>query len=125
MLFVRQGAQGGNKRAIACATRRSALLARIGMLASVLLLAGCSRMPMLNPVGTVGEDETRLFYLAVGVMLLIIVPVIILTLWFAWRYRASSSDNGYDPGFTQSPIISQVTLFVPLFPCSRSRCWVR
>lgn len=79
-----------------------------------LLMAGCSRMPMLNPIGTVGEDETRLFYLAVGVMLMIIVPVIVLTLWFAWRYRASSKKDDYDPSFTNSSVIGQVTLFIPL-----------
>ena len=118
MLFVRLGTLRGSRSAVLWAARKRILLARACLAASALLLAGCSRMPMLNPVGTVGEDETRLFYLAVGVMLSIIVPVILLTLWFAWRYRASSGKRGYDPEFTESPIISKVTLFVPLLTIS-------
>ena len=84
---------------------------------ALLLLAGCdkSRMPMLNPVGSVGEGEAELFYISVGIMLAIIVPIMIALLWFAWRYRASGPDDGYDPSFDDSPIIHQVTLFVPLF----------
>ena len=116
MLFERLHTRWDIKSVILHPVRRLGPGPRACMVAlALLMLSGCSRMPMLNPVGTVGETETRLFYLAVGVMLLIIVPVILLTLWFAWRYRASSSKDGYDPKFTNSSIISQITLFVPLF----------
>ncbi len=81
------------------------------------MLAGCGKdsMPILNPVGEVARDEASVFYMSVIVMLVIIVPVMIGTLWIAWRYRASSNHDDFDPEFDDSPIIHQVTLFVPLF----------
>ena len=116
MSFERMHEAGGDKPAARWAVR----MPRAGRTAVATLawlaLAGCAggRMPMLDPAGSVGEAEARLFYLSVGVMLMIIVPVILITLWFAWRYRASSSKDAYDPKFSSSSIIGRITLFVPL-----------
>ncbi|MCA8927619.1 MAG: COX aromatic rich motif-containing protein [Alphaproteobacteria bacterium] len=81
------------------------------------LLSGCSLapIPLLNPVGAVGEAEANLFFLSVTVMLIIIVPVMIATLWFAWRYRAANNGRDYDPNFVEHPVINKITVFVPLF----------
>lgn len=117
MSFQHPGTAGGRKAATRSSHPAASLLAR-GCTAALmaLVLGACARdrLPMLDPVGSVGEAETGLFYISVGVMLLIIVPVILITLWFAWRYRASSSKDAYDPTFTNSPIISKVTIFIPL-----------
>ncbi|MFV0643529.1 MAG: COX aromatic rich motif-containing protein [Sphingomonadaceae bacterium] len=80
------------------------------------MLGACSTndIPLLNPVGDVGADEARLFYISVTIMAAIIIPVILLTFYFAWRYRASGKDKGYDPAFDHSPVIDGVTLFIPL-----------
>ena len=118
MSHVRPDAQIGRRSAMPKAARRMRRPVRSCLAsAALLLLAGCStqRMPILNPTGSVGEAEARLFYLAVGVMLLIIVPVMLGTLWLAWHYRASSRKHDYDPEFDDSPVINKVTLFVPLF----------
>ena len=53
-------------------------------------LAGCSgNFAVLDPKGSVGVAEKSLILTATWAMLLVVVPVIILTLLFAWRYRAS------------------------------------
>lgn len=67
----------------------------------LLCLAGC-KMEVLNPSGDLAVQERDLVILATGLMLLIIVPVIIMTLLFAWRYRASNTAAPYRPDWHHS-----------------------
>lgn len=76
--------------------------AAFALLAPVLLLlAGCQR-EVLNPAGDVALQQRNLIYTSTGLMLLIIVPVILLIVIFAWHYRAGSRDATYDPHFDHS-----------------------
>ena len=52
-----------------------------------VLLAGCDTVVM-NPSGDIAAQQGHLIVVSTVLMLLIIVPVIALTLLFAWRYRA-------------------------------------
>lgn len=72
------------------------------LIASVLLMAGCSTPVLFDPQGPIGAQEKHLLFVALGLMLIVIVPVIILTFVFAFRYRASSKKAKYDPKFTHS-----------------------
>jgi len=56
-----------------------------------LLLGGCN-MTLLDPVGQVGIEERNLIITATLLMLLVVVPVILMTLIFAWKYRASNKN---------------------------------
>jgi len=49
-------------------------------------LAGCNTV-VLNPSGDIAVQQGNLIVISTLLMLLIIVPVIALTLLFAWRYR--------------------------------------
>ncbi len=55
-----------------------------GVLSAGLMLAlcGCSKLELLNPKGDIGAQERTLILLALGVMLLVVIPVIVLTLVF-------------------------------------------
>ena len=64
-------------------------------------LAGC-KMVVMAPAGDVAAQQRDLILLATGLMLLIIVPVIALTLVFAWKYRASNKAAAYDPEWSHS-----------------------
>src|SRR3546814_1149591 len=70
-------------------TARFRLLAPLGLLP---LLAGCN-MVVLDPAGDVARQQGNLILISTGLMLLIIVPVMILTVVFAWRYRARSEEH--------------------------------
>ena len=59
--------------------------AAIALLAPVLL-GGCDWVVM-NPSGDVARQQANLILWSTGLMLLIIVPVIALTIVFAWKYR--------------------------------------
>ena len=69
---------------------------RRGMFFSPLLaaLAGCNTVVM-NPSGDIAKQEAQLIIVSVILMLLIIVPVMFLIFWFAYKYRASNTEAAY------------------------------
>jgi len=54
-------------------------------LAPLLLALGGCKMVVLDPAGDIAVQQKNLILLATGLMLLIIVPVIALTLFFACK----------------------------------------
>jgi cytochrome o ubiquinol oxidase subunit 2 len=53
-------------------------------------LAGCQQAGVLDPQGPIASAERLLMINATAIMLVVVVPVILATLWFAWWYRASN-----------------------------------
>ena len=78
-----------------------------------LLLSGCSNLDILNPKGSVGLAERDLIATSTWAMLIVVVPVIALTLLFAWRYRASNQSADYKPGWTHSTAIEVAVWTIP------------
>jgi cytochrome o ubiquinol oxidase subunit 2 len=69
-------------------------------LAGLVSLGGC-KYSILDPKGAVGAAEKSLILTSTYAMLVIVIPVIILTLWFAWRYREGSGAR-YEPDWGHS-----------------------
>jgi cytochrome o ubiquinol oxidase subunit 2 len=88
-------------------------LSRVALLGSLALLAACSRA-VLDPAGDVALQQRNLIYASTGLMLLIIVPVMILIVIFAWRYRKGNKDATYDPDFDHSTSLELVIWSAPL-----------
>ncbi len=78
-----------------------------------LLLGGCDMVTM-QPTGDIALQQRNLILFAVGVMLLIIVPVMVLTVVFAVRYRRGNPNKVYDPGFDHSTTLELVIWSCPL-----------
>nr|WP_268957960.1 ubiquinol oxidase subunit II [Paraburkholderia piptadeniae] len=76
------------------------------------LLGGCS-MVLFDPKGSIGVQEKNLILIALGLMLLVVIPVILLTLYFAWRYRASNTKATYAPTWAHSNAIEVVVWTIP------------
>lgn len=76
-------------------------------------LSGCNNMDLLDPKGSVGIAEKHLIATSVWVMLIVVLPVIFLTLYFAWRYRATNAEAEYAPGWSHSIAIEVVIWTVP------------
>ena len=83
------------------------------LIAASSLLAGCNAV-LLHPEGDVALQQRDLIYISTGLMLLIIIPVIALTLIFAWRYRASNKDATYRPEWNHSTALELVIWSAPL-----------
>ena len=94
----------------------SKLLGRMGKLLPVGLLAllsGCN-MIVLDPKGQVGLAQRDLLYICVGLMLLVVIPVIIATLVFAWKYREANTRAEYLPDWAHSNKIEVFVWGVPI-----------
>ena len=83
-------------------------------LAAATALAGCSKAVVLNPAGDVAAQQGQLVITATLLMLVIIVPVIALTLFFAWKYRQGNTEAEYDPEWHHSTKLELVIWSVPL-----------
>lgn len=77
------------------------------------LLGGC-KMMLLDPRGPIAADEIHIMIISVVLMLLVIVPVIVMALVFAWRYRESNTKATYRPDWSHSTWIEVVCWTVPL-----------
>ncbi|WP_240600500.1 ubiquinol oxidase subunit II [Solilutibacter silvestris] len=80
---------------------------------AALSLAGCNTL-VLNAPGDVAAQQGNLIVVATVLMLLIIVPVIALTLLFAWRYRASNAKATYKPDWDHSTQLELLIWAAPL-----------
>ncbi|WP_029623467.1 ubiquinol oxidase subunit II [Sphingomonas elodea] len=87
--------------------------ALIATLAAPLILGGCD-LVVMNPSGDVARQQADLILWSTFLMLLIIVPVMALTVFFAFKYRASNTESEYDPDWDHSTRIELVIWSAPL-----------
>jgi len=87
--------------------------ARLLILFPVALLSGCN-LVVLHPAGAVASQQGHLIVVSTLLMLLVIVPVIALTLLFAWRYRKSNTRATYAPDWDHSTQLELVIWAAPL-----------
>jgi len=88
--------------------------ARVAVAASLALaLAACGN-GVLDPVGPVGRDDSRILIDATLIMLAIVVPTILLAFWMAWKYRASNAKAEYLPYWSYSGRIEAVVWSIPI-----------
>src|ERR1700674_5394903 len=97
-------------RAIGSVSRiieRSMILAAVGV-----LLASCGE-GVLDPHGPVGKAERVILYNATAIMLAVVVPVILLTLVFAWWFRDKNKRAQYRPDWEYSGRIEMIIWSIP------------
>ena len=80
---------------------------------SLVLLSGC-KGGVLDPKGQVGVEEKQLIIFATLIMLLVVIPVIVMTLYFAWKYREGRDHEIYDPKWAHSTKIEAVVWGIPI-----------
>jgi cytochrome o ubiquinol oxidase subunit II len=86
---------------------------RLLLLAPTALFAGCD-MVLLHPAGAVAAEQGHLIVVSTVLMLLVIIPVIALTVLFAWRYRKSNTRATYAPDWDHSTQLELVIWAAPL-----------
>jgi cytochrome o ubiquinol oxidase subunit II len=89
------------------------MLRKIWLLYSTLLLSGCRGTVVLDPRGYVGLNEKYLIVIAAALMLIVVLPVIIMTLLFSWRYRESNKKAKYLPEWNSAKILEWAIWIVP------------
>ncbi|MFP1791186.1 cytochrome o ubiquinol oxidase subunit II [Lonsdalea quercina] len=88
-------------------------LGMFSLFAATLLLNGCD-MALMNPKGQIGLEQRSLILTALGLMLIVVIPVIIMTIVFARKYKASNDKAKYTPNWSHSNKIEAVVWTVPI-----------
>jgi cytochrome o ubiquinol oxidase subunit 2 len=93
--------------------KRNKPLAGLVLLCVAGFLQGCSTIPLLNPKGPVGAADLFVIGVSFTLMLLVVVPVIIMAIWFPRRYKASNPKGDYAPKWSYSFKIELIVWLVP------------
>lgn len=93
--------------------------------AGVLLLAGCDTI-VLSPAGDIAARQADLLMNSVWLMLIIILPVMGMTVFFAFKYRESNKKARYEPEWDHSAKLELAIWAAPLFiiVCLGAMTWV-
>ena len=89
---------------------RNAGILTLGLLP---LLAGCSDLRVLQPVGPVGLADRQVILIAFALMMIVVIPVIVMSVAIPWRYRAGNDKAVYKPEWKHSTAIEVVVWLVP------------
>jgi cytochrome o ubiquinol oxidase subunit 2 len=61
-----------------------------------------SSVPLLQPRGTIAEQQRNLIIFATLLSLIVILPVFVLTFYIAWKYRAGNKKARYMPDWDRN-----------------------
>jgi cytochrome o ubiquinol oxidase subunit 2 len=76
--------------------RRSGLLGWV-IVCAAAPIASCQQTGVLDPQGPIASAERLLLINSTAIMLVVVVPVILATLGFAWWYRSSNARASHSP----------------------------
>ncbi len=90
-------------------------LMKIVLLTSLaMLLTGCgSEYVLLDPKGWVGKEIKWLIIFSFLIMLIVVIPVMVMTVWFSVKYH-ESKDSEYTPDWEHSNKVEFWVWVVPL-----------
>jgi cytochrome o ubiquinol oxidase subunit 2 len=83
------------------------------LILTAVLLSGCNSV-LLHPSGSIAAQQGHLIVQSTVLMLIIVIPVIALTVIFAWRYRQSNQQATYTPDWDHSTQLELVIWAAPL-----------
>jgi len=67
----------------------------------------------MDPTGEIGQGLKSLIFTAFGLMLIVVIPVIVMTILFAWKYRGTNLAAKYTPNWEHSNIIEIFVWAIP------------
>src|SRR6202021_851567 len=87
-------------------------LRAISITSAAMLMASCNQ-GVLDPHRPVGKAERVILFDATAIMLAVVIPVIVLTLVFAWWFRAKNKQARYRPDWEYSGRIEMIIWSIP------------
>jgi cytochrome o ubiquinol oxidase subunit 2 len=88
------------------------ILRGVALTAVGLSLASCGE-GVLAPRGPIGSAELTILFDATAIMLAVVIPVILLTIAFAWWFRAGNTRARYLPTWEYSGRIEMIVWSIP------------
>jgi cytochrome o ubiquinol oxidase subunit II len=80
---------------------------------AAVLLTSCAPAGVLDPQGPIASAQRLLLINSTAIMLVVVIPVIVATLAFAWWYRASNSHATRDADESYEGRVEFVTWSIP------------
>ena len=84
------------------------------LLAGCLLVSGCDEFMLFDPKGPVAEQQQWLIIVSFAIMLIVVIPVLIMSVWFPYKYRSGNTKEEYLPNWEHSNKIELVVWTVPI-----------
>jgi cytochrome o ubiquinol oxidase subunit 2 len=78
------------------------------------MLGGCDEFKLFDPKGPVAQEQQWLIIVSFAIMLIVVIPVIIMSVWFPYKYRSNNTDEEYLPNWSHSSRIEFVVWSVPV-----------
>lgn len=78
---------------------------------TTIVLTGC-HSGAIAPRGQIAAEELKLIIFSIELMLLVVVPVIVMACWFAWRYREGNNAK-YTPEWSHSTLLEIIWWSIP------------
>jgi cytochrome o ubiquinol oxidase subunit 2 len=85
----------------------------LGMLLAGGFAAVSHAEGVLDPQGPIAAADREILFNALAIMLVVVIPVMVLTLAFAWWYRASNTRASYTPNWAHSGRIEFIVWSIP------------
>ena len=99
-------------------TKRYKLLALglllVGLVILAVLFLQDKNIAVLNPKGPIANQQRSLIITATLLMLIVVIPVFILTLYIAWKYRETNPQAKYTPDWDHHPGLEAMWWGLPL-----------
>lgn len=93
---------------------RQTKLAVLSLAVATALLSGCGGdLVLLNSEGPIAQGLSKLMMISIGIMLLVVIPTIIMALYFGYKYKAGKGSK-YEPDWAHSTTIEIVVWGIPI-----------
>lgn len=79
---------------------------------TLILLSGCGGI--FDPKGVIALAQKNLIITSVVIMLIVVIPVLILTFYVAYKYRESNTKAHYDPEWSHNTKLEVVWWTIPI-----------
>lgn len=89
-------------------------LSILSLLLLTVFLSSCQKLVVLFPKGPVGQEESWLIFVSFILMLIVVIPVFVMTIWFTIKYRATNTKANYMPKWAHSTKIEWFIWLIPI-----------
>lgn len=90
-----------------------AILLGVAAVAGLIIYAANQDVPVLMPKGTIADSQFRLIIFSLLLSLIVLVPVFLLTAYFAIKYRESNTKSEYKPDLDGNTALELIWWGIP------------
>jgi len=86
----------------------------VGLGLLLVVLTDGYNIALFNPKGPIASEQRNLMTFAIGLMLVVIIPSVLLTFFMAWKYRASNKKATYNPNVRHGTVFNLSLWLIPI-----------